>query len=70
MPQVYNEQCNDLLTPANRNLRLYEGPGSAVTVRGVTETSISSEKQLREAMLQAEAQRRVGSTHSNDRHGM
>ena len=65
--EVYNEQCNDLLAPANTNLRLYEGAGGAVVVRGVSEVAISSEVQLWGAMQVAEAQRRVGSTHSNDR---
>jgi centromeric protein E len=65
--EVYNEQCNDLLAPERRNLKLYERAGG-VLVSGLSEWDVQAEPGGLDALLRtAERQRHVGSTYSNER---
>ena len=65
--EIYNEQCNDLLA-ADRgaNLKLFER-ADGVVVPGVSEWDVSDSDKLEALLRQAERQRHVGTTYSNDR---
>ena len=63
--EVYNEQCNDLLAPGQRNLRLFEAPGGGAVIQKVAEIAIKSEAQLLECLQVRRARHRcsVGAPH-------
>jgi centromeric protein E len=67
--EVYNEQCNDLLS-SRSNLRLYEhaiGGGPGVVVADLSSHAVASVTDVARLLHAAKAKRRVGSTLSNDR---
>lgn len=67
--EVYNEQCNDLLSSGS-NLRLYEqaiGTGPGVIVADLSSHAVASLEDVARLLHAAEAKRRVGSTRANDR---
>lgn len=64
-PQIYNEVINDLLAPANTNLRLREHQVYGVYIEGVKEEVVVSIEHIMSLIAAGEAHRHVGSTNFN-----
>ena len=64
--EVYNETCNDLLSPERTNLKLFE-KADGVLVPGLSEWDVASTADMDGLLRAAEQQRHTGSTASNDR---
>jgi hypothetical protein len=63
--EIYNEQLNDLLCPANTNVRLVADLRETIAVRGAKEEVVISPAQVIALVAAGEAQRHVGSTEAN-----
>lgn len=61
MMEIYNEVLNDLLEPANLNLKLREGAGKGVVVDGLMEEVVWNAEQALELVERGDAYRKVRS---------
>ncbi|KAI9350200.1 P-loop containing nucleoside triphosphate hydrolase protein [Obelidium mucronatum] len=65
--EIYNENVNDLLSPANMNLTIREHSTLGVHVSGLTEVLAKSPESVVALISKGEANRHVGSTNMNER---
>lgn len=64
--EIYNEVVNDLLDPANTNLRVREDKARGVFVEGLKEEEVVSIAHVTSLIRAGEAHRHVGATNANE----
>lgn len=63
--QLYNEEVNDLLKPANKNLDIRSAPDQNTVVAGLTEQFVSCKNDVLRILDQGDQHRKVGETLMN-----
>ena len=64
--QLYNEEVNDLLKPANKNLDIRSGGADQNTVvAGLTEQFVNSKDEVLKILDDGDQHRKVGETNMN-----
>ena len=64
--EIYNEQINDLFSPSNNSIRIYEHKGKGVVVKGMKEEVVISPEQVFALITAGEAHRHIGATEMNE----
>jgi hypothetical protein len=64
--EIYNEVVNDLITPANSNLKVREDATSGVFVENLSESNVMSAEQVFALIAAGESHRHVGRTDYNE----
>jgi hypothetical protein len=64
--EIYNENINDLLSPASTNIKIYDSKQKGVIIRGLKEEIVISPEQIFALISSGEAHRHIGSTDFNE----
>jgi len=64
--QIYNENVNDLITPANKNLEIRESISNGIYVNRLTEKDVASANEVLEYLRKGDEVRNVAETKLNE----
>jgi centromeric protein E len=65
--EVYNEQVNDLLTPAKRNLELRGDPKRGLHIDGLTREPVQQFEETMELLLRGFEEKKIAENHANQK---